>query len=71
MIEIINKLSSLDETIERVEMTMCKIMLVGMVLVVGLSVFLRYVFKSPMIAAMNIANPFTGMADFFRCQHNI
>ena len=49
------RLDQLDEFIGKIEMGFCCVLLVLMVFVVGLSVFLRYIMKSPLIAGMNMA----------------
>ena len=49
------RLEQVDEFIGKVEMGFSCALLVLMVFVVGLSVFLRYILKSPLIAGMNMA----------------
>jgi TRAP-type C4-dicarboxylate transport system permease small subunit len=58
-------LEQLDEFIGKVEMGFCCVLLVLMVFVVGLSVFLRYVLKSPLIAGMNMATLMLVWMTFF------
>lgn len=65
--EMLNRkrLEELDKFIGRVEMGFCCTLLVLMVFVVGLSVFLRYIMKSPLIAGMNMATLMLVWMTFF------
>lgn len=58
-------LEKMDEFIGKVEMGFCCVLLVLMVFVVGLSVFLRYILKSPLIAGMNMATLMLVWMTFF------
>jgi TRAP-type transport system small permease protein len=58
-------LSCFDDTVGKLEMLFCRFLLVSMVIIVTISVILRYIFKSPMIAAMNIATLLLVWLTFF------
>ena len=65
MEKFIERLNNLDRIIFNIEMGFCFLILIAMVGIVGLNVFLRYIFKSPLIAAMNMATMMLVWITFF------
>jgi len=65
MTGFISKLERVDEVILKIEMGFCSFLIVAMVFNVGLSVFMRYIFKNPLIAGMNIATLMLVWLTFF------
>lgn len=62
---LISKLERVDAVILKIETGFCCSLVVAMVFNVGLSVFLRYIFKNPLIAGMNIATLMLVWLTFF------
>jgi TRAP-type C4-dicarboxylate transport system permease small subunit len=62
---MIGRLQKVDELIGKAEAAFCCILLVLMVFVVGLSVFLRYILQSPLVAGMNMATLMLVWMTFF------
>jgi len=52
---LLKKIDTFSHTLGHIEMALCCLFLVSMVVIVGVSVFLRYVLNSPLVAGMNLA----------------
>jgi len=59
------RMNRLSQTLGNIEMILSCIFLLAMVSIVGVSVFLRYVLKSPLIAGMNFATLLLVWLSFF------
>ena len=52
---LLKKIDTFSRRLGHIEMALCCLFLVSMVVIVGVSVFLRYVLNSPLVAGMNLA----------------
>ncbi len=62
---LLRRMNKLSQLLGKIELVISCIILLAMVAIVGISVFLRYVLKSPLIAGMNFATLLLVWMTFF------